>query len=91
LKPEITFFGEDLPETAWYCAMQAMIRAPLILVLGTSLTVFPAAALPGYRHMDARLVIINREATALDAEADAVLRGELAGVMQQISAHAFLA
>ena len=91
LKPDITFFGEGLPETAWYCAMQAMIHAPLVLVLGTSLTVFPAATLPTYRHMDARLVIINRDPTPMDAEADAVLRGDLPDLMAQINAHAFQA
>ena len=91
LKPEITFFGEDLPPTAWCCAMEAMIHAELVLVLGTSLTVFPAAALPGYRDMNARLVIINREVTALHADADAVLRGDLPELMQQINRRAFQA
>lgn len=91
LKPDITFFGEELPQTTWYCAMEAMIHAELVLVLGTSLAVFPAAALPHYRDRKARLVIINREATALDAEADAVLRGDLPELMQQITDRAFQA
>ncbi len=91
LKPDITFFGEDLPGTAWACALEAMQSAPLILVLGTSLTVFPAATLPDYRHMNARLVIINRDPTPLDDAAHAVLRGELAEVMAQLHARAFLA
>ncbi|MCX7006089.1 MAG: NAD-dependent deacylase [Kiritimatiellaeota bacterium] len=91
LKPEITFFGEALPQTAWFCAMEAMSHAELVLVLGTSLAVYPAAALPDYRDMNARLVIINREATPLDANADAVLRGNLPDLMQQINDRAFQA
>ena len=90
LKLDITFFGEDLPPTAWFCAMEAMTHAPLLLVLGTSLTVFPAAALPEYRDLHARLVIINRDPTPLDAAADAVLRGDLPALMQRINARAFL-
>ena len=91
LKPDITFFGEDLPGTAWGCALAAMQNAPLILVLGTSLTVFPAASLPDYRRWDARLVIINRDPTPLDGAAHAVLRGDLPELMAQLNARAFLA
>jgi NAD-dependent deacetylase len=91
LKPDITFFGEDLPGTAWGCALAAMQNASLILVLGTSLTVFPAASLPDYRRWDARLVIINRDPTPLDSTAHAVLRGDLPELMAQLNARAFLA
>jgi NAD-dependent deacetylase len=91
LKPEITFFGEALPRTAWLSSTEAMRQAELVLVLGTSLAVFPAAGLPAYRNENARLVIINREATPLDAEAHAVLRGDLPDVMQRINDHAFQA
>ena len=91
LKPDITFFGESLPETAWAGAMDAMATADLVLVLGTSLAVYPAAALPDYRSRQARLVIVNRDPTPLDAAADAVLRGDLPAVMRQIDARVFQA
>lgn len=91
LKPDITFFGEALPQAAWWHSMELMRAAELVLVLGTSLTVFPAAGLPAYRSESARLIIINREATPLDAEAHAVLRGDLADVMQRINDRAFQA
>ena len=45
-KPDITFFGEALPEEAFTNAQSLAIRADVMLVLGTSLTVFPAAGLP---------------------------------------------
>lgn len=91
LKPDITFFGEALPETAWARALTAMAAADLVLVLGTSLAVHPAAALPGYRPSQARLVIVNRDPTPLDAAADLVLREDLPAVMRQIDARVFQA
>ena len=42
-KPDITFFGEALPEEAFRQAQSLAMRADVMLVLGTSLTVFPAA------------------------------------------------
>ena len=45
-KPDITFFGEMLPPEAWERSVRAMQDADLVLVLGTSLVVYPAAALP---------------------------------------------
>lgn len=48
-KPNITFFGEMLPEYDWTESVKAISEANLVLVLGTSLTVYPAAGLPGYR------------------------------------------
>jgi NAD-dependent deacetylase len=84
-KPNITFFGEMLPEYDWNASVQAMTEADLVLVLGTSLSVYPAASLPGYRRWNARLVIINRDPTPLDNEAQLVIHEDLCGVMNAIS------
>ena len=46
LKPDITFFGEMLPEAPFLAASQLAREADLMLVLGTSLVVHPAASLP---------------------------------------------
>lgn len=68
LKPDITFFGENLPEAALKEARNEARAADLMLVLGSSLLVYPAAALPGYvLDHGGKLVIVNDMATHLDA------------------------
>lgn len=84
-KPDITFFGEMLPEYDWNASVRAMSEADLLLVLGTSLVVYPAASLPGFRHLNTKLVIINREPTPLDREADLVIHDDLCETMKSVS------
>ena len=70
LKPEITFFGETLPEAALREARREARSADLMLVLGSSLLVYPAAALPELAlNHGGKLVIVNDMATYLDAGA----------------------
>jgi NAD-dependent deacetylase len=67
LKPAITFFGEGLPVRALRDAETAAGNADLMLVLGTSLTVHPAAALPEVTlRAGGQIVIVNNMATPLD-------------------------
>ena len=73
-KPDIVFFGESLPDRAVTDSLAAMREADLVLVLGTSLTVYPAASLPRQRPSAASLIVINRTPTPLDSEADLVCR-----------------
>ena len=70
LKPCITFFGEALPARAIHEAEREATQADLLLVLGSSLTVYPAAALPGLtlRH-GGRIVIVNNQPTSYDGMA----------------------
>ncbi len=78
LKSATISFGQQLdPElVAW--AMAAAREADLFLAIGTSLTVHPVADLP-VRALaaGARLVILNAQATPLDVQANAVLRGQI--------------
>ena len=83
LKPDITFYGEMLPEGPLASARQAMAEADLVLVLGTSLLVYPAAALPSLRTRGCPLVIINREATVMDEQASLVIHGAIGNVLPQ--------
>lgn len=70
LKPAIVFFGEKLPEEAWRRSELEVARADLMLVLGTSLSVYPAAYLPERcRESGADLVIANAQPTHLDGKA----------------------
>lgn len=66
-KPDITFFGEALPEEAFRNAQELVLNAEVMLVLGTSLTVYPAAGLPRLALQNgAKLFIVNAAPTALD-------------------------
>jgi len=68
VKPDIVFFGEPLPADTLREAEEEALSADLMLVLGSSLTVYPAAGLPGVtRHAGGRLAIINADPTPLDA------------------------
>ncbi|GHT48930.1 NAD-dependent protein deacetylase [Spirochaetia bacterium] len=67
LKPAITFFGESLPIDALRKASGESQSADLMLVLGTSLTVHPAAGLPEYTMSHGgKIVIVNNMPTPLD-------------------------
>ena len=66
-KPAITFFGESLPEEAFMRSQELAIRADVMLVLGTSLTVFPAAGLPRLTlQKRGKVVVVNAQPTSLD-------------------------
>lgn len=71
-KPDITFFGEALPEAAFTNAQEAALEADLMLVLGTSLTVYPAAGLPSLTlRAGGKVAIVNGQPTQLDDRASA--------------------
>lgn len=68
VKPDITFFGEHLPVGALERAMRLAMRADLMLVLGSSLVVQPAASVPFYTvDNGGKLIIVNDGATPLDS------------------------
>ncbi|MBP5285232.1 MAG: NAD-dependent deacetylase, partial [Kiritimatiellae bacterium] len=82
-KPDITFFGEPLPEEAFASAQKLALECDLFLVLGTSLTVFPAASIPRIAlQAGAKIAIVNAQPTSLDNYAAAVVRdlGEFAEI-----------
>ena len=82
LKPDIVFFGEGLPEFALGASVFAFESADLVLALGTSLGVYPAAELPNRRDRSARFVIINAETTPQDDNADLVIHAPLGKTLQ---------
>lgn len=74
-KPDITFFGEMLPEAAFQSAQSLAIRSDVFLVLGTSLTVFPAAGLPRLTlQAGGKVYVVNAQPTPLDDYAAGVCR-----------------
>ena len=71
-KPDITFFGEALPEKAFAAAQALAIKSDVFLVLGTSLTVFPAAGLPRLTlQAGGKVFVVNAQPTSLDDYAEA--------------------
>ena len=85
-KPDITFFGESLPEEAFVSAQSLAILSDVFLVLGTSLTVFPAAGLPRLTlQAGGKVFIVNAQPTGLDGRAAGVYR-DLAAFADRILA-----
>jgi NAD-dependent deacetylase len=71
-------FGQAMPQDAMARAEAATVAADLFVVLGSSLTVYPAAAFPEHAaRTGTPLVIVNRDPTGLDALATLVLHEEL--------------
>jgi NAD-dependent deacetylase len=86
LKSATISFGENLVAEDLERSQQAAARADVLLALGTSLVVFPAAALPEIaRRAGARLVIVNAEETPFDPIADVVLRDQLGEVLPALT------
>ena len=86
LRSSTVLFGESLPEETLRRAVEASTTADLMLVVGSSLVVKPAAQLPVVaRKRGAPLVIVNREPTPLDEVANAVVRGEAGPVLQTLA------
>ncbi|KAK6433021.1 Sir2 histone deacetylase Hst2 [Oleoguttula sp. CCFEE 5521] len=73
VKPEIVFFGEQLP-AAFFANRMLPVEADLVIVMGTSLTVQPFASLPQLAREDAVRVLINKEVVGgLGSRADDVV------------------
>ena len=84
-KPDITFFGESLPEEAFNGAAALAEQADLMLALGSSLSVQPAASLPQMTlRAGGELVIVNAQPTPLDRFAALRLPGAKAEIADKI-------
>ena len=70
MKPDIVFYGENLDEALLERGFREFSECDLALVMGSSLTVYPAAALPeAAAESGADVVIINEQPTHLDDRA----------------------
>ncbi len=84
IRPEVTLYGEGLPEAAWSGAIRALSVCDLFIVGGTSLTVYPANTMIRY-YAGKRLVVINRDRTSYDDTADIIFRENIGEVMSHIT------
>ena len=83
VKPDVVLYEESLDEGVMYRAAKAISEADVLIVAGTSLTVWPAAGMIRY-YRGHRLVLINRDPTPYDDEADLVLHARLGDVFSQL-------
>ncbi|MGL4727728.1 MAG: SIR2 family NAD-dependent protein deacylase [Bosea sp. (in: a-proteobacteria)] len=84
IKSATISFGQPMPQAQMARAQALMEACDLCLGLGSSLVVFPAAALPvAAKRRGAKLAIINREPTDLDEIADCVVRGSIGEVLAE--------
>jgi NAD-dependent deacetylase len=78
VKPDVVLFGELLPESAMACARGLAERAELMLCVGSSLAVYPAAGLPQLTlERGGRLAIVTKGPTPYDEDAELKLGGEV--------------
>lgn len=75
-RPDVVFFGEGLPQEEWLRAVEGARRTDLILVVGTSGEVYPAAELPWIAKRSGATVAVIDEAAALWASADLSISGK---------------
>jgi len=80
IKPDVVLYEESLDEKCVEGAADAISRADLLIVGGTSLTVYPAAGLLRY-FRGRRLVLINRDETPYDSEARLIFRDPIGQVL----------
>lgn len=84
VKPDVVLYEESLNDHTILKSVQAIAKADLLLVAGTSLTVYPAAGLVNYYRGD-RLALLNRDATPYDDQANLVLHRNLGEIFAALS------
>ena len=84
VKPDVVLYEEGLDEQTIAGSVKAIRSADMLIVAGTSLTVYPAAGLINY-YRGNRLVLINRDETPYDGSADLVLHESLGDVFSQLA------
>ena len=83
IRPDVTLYGESLPEDQIMGAINAIRTADMMIIAGTSLVVYPAAGFVDYFEGD-KVVLMNIEATHRDSWADLVIRDPMAEVFAEI-------
>ncbi len=83
VRPDVVMYGEGLDSYAIESAVRAVSECDMLIVGGTSLTVYPAAGFVNYYQGD-KLVIINRDPTPFDSHARMVIRRPIGEVFSDI-------
>jgi NAD-dependent deacetylase len=86
LKPNIILFGEQLPTLALSAARREARRCDVMLVVGSSLEVYPAADLPILAHRSgASVILVNRDSTPIDDLAQVTIHADAVDILPKLA------
>lgn len=83
IKPDVVLYGEALDSATLYGASDAIAKADLLIIGGTSLAVYPAAGL--VRYCKGRVAVINQSHTQMDAGADLLINDPIGETLARIT------
>ena len=83
IKPDVVLYEEQLNSNTIDESIDAIAYADMLIIAGTSLTVYPAASLVHYFH-GKHLVLINRDPTPMDERTSLTLHGKVGEILSQI-------
>ena len=83
IKPDVVLYEEGLDQATINGAVHAISQADVLIIGGTSLTVYPAAGLIDYYNGN-KLVLINKSVTPMDSRADLLVQGPIGESFQSV-------
>ncbi len=85
LRPDVVWFGEQIPQDAWQSSLEFLTTTDVALILGTSGVVWPAAAIPEIAQQNGAITIeVNLEATPITSLVDVSIQGKAGEILPQI-------
>jgi len=85
LRPDVVWFGEQLPQDIWQSAIEQSSSCDIMIVVGTSLAVSPANLLPTYAKQNGAMMIeVNLDQTPMSSTMDISLRSSAAKVLPEL-------
>ena len=83
INPDVVLYEEGLDDATMRGAIRAISHADVLIIGGTSLTVYPAAGLIDYYNGN-KLVLINKSVTPMDSRADLLVQGPIGEIFSQL-------
>ena len=83
IKPDVVLYEEGLDDATMRGAIRAISHVDVLIIGGTSLTVYPAAGLIDYYNGN-KLVLINKSVTPMDSRADLLVQGPIGEIFSQL-------
>ena len=83
IKPDVVLYEEGLDDATMRGAIRAISHADVLIIGGTSLTVYPAAGLIDYYNGN-KLVLINKSVTPMDSRADLLVQDPIGEIFSQL-------
>ena len=83
IKPDVVLYEEGLDDATMRGAIRAISHADVLIIGGTSLTVYPAAGLIDYYNGN-KLVLITKSVTPMDSRADLLVQGPIGEIFSQL-------